>query len=152
MADTADAGPSLPGEDGPLDPEQRPHLAPITDAEALGVARRHARKAIKDGRRRTAMAVPDELPPPDAPPIMTAWRLPPRLLLRAKAKAELEDRTTLTRVLIDALAAYAASSPGAVVQYRAVAGGTSATPAGPARSVPDVTKRSRKDTPDVGAE
>ncbi|WP_182112783.1 hypothetical protein [Actinotalea sp. JY-7876] len=138
------ATPPLPGEHAPLDPATRPYGQPVTDAEALGVARRVARKALSEGRRRSSMAVPVELPPADAPSVMSAWRLPARLLMRARAKAELEG-VTLTRVLGEALSAYASSSPGATVQYRAMPGGVHATASGPTRRVLDATRRTRTD-------
>jgi len=155
--DRADLAPSapvnaLPGELAPLDPTTRPWGAPISDAEALGVARRHARIAASHGRRRTHLSLPDALPSPDAPPIMAAYRIPAHLIMKARAKAgDLED-TTVTRVIIDALQAYVSASPGAQVQYRAMTGGVHATAAGPTRSVPDVTRRSRRDAPDVGVD
>lgn len=82
---------------------------PITDAEALGVARRLARLA---GR-----PVPDALATTGDRLIPAAYRLPGALLARARAKAEMEE-ITVTQVIADALTAYANSAPGSVVSYR----------------------------------
>jgi len=89
---------------------------PITDDEALGVARRLARAQAARGRVLIALAEPDQLPPHDAPPIQSAHRLHPRLVMRVRAKAEMEG-TTVTDVIRDALEAYAASAPGSRVKY-----------------------------------
>lgn len=99
----------LPGEDGPL--PMRWGGPAITDAEALGVARRIARTQIAQGRRLTGLSEPNELPPVDAPTIQSAHRLSPRLLMRVRAKAEMED-TTVSDVIRTALEAYASSAPG----------------------------------------
>lgn len=106
----------LPGEDGPL--EMRHGGAPITPEEALGVSRRWAKVARGQGRRLTNLDVPDELPLPDAKLVPAAYRLPPRLLMFARAKAEMEGRT-VTHVITEALQGYADSAPGARVQYKA---------------------------------
>ncbi|WP_188037084.1 hypothetical protein [Actinotalea sp. JY-7885] len=149
MADAQDpATPPLPGELAPLDPATRPYGAPVSDAEALGVARRHARLQAAHGRK-GAGAVPDELPAPEARVAMAAWRLAPRVLARARAKAELEG-VTMTQVITDALSAYASSSPGAQVQYRALTGGVHATASGPVTRLPDVTRRARADASEIG--
>lgn len=84
---------------------------PITDEEALGVARRLATVRETPGRKLSNMSAPGELPAPNAPAVQAAYRLPPRLLMRARAKAEMEGRT-VTSVIIDALEGYASSSPG----------------------------------------
>lgn len=106
----------LPGEDGPL--EMRYGGEPVTPEEALGVARRWARVAATQGRQRTNLALPEEVPPLDATLIPAAYRLPPRLLMLVRAKAEMES-TTVTAVVTEALTAYAASSPGSKVYYKA---------------------------------
>lgn len=106
----------LPGEDGPL--EMRHGGEPITPDEALGVARRWARVARGQGRKLTNLDVPEQLPPPDATLVPAAYRLPPRLLMFVRAKAEMEGRT-LTDVITEALEAYANSAPGSKVRYRA---------------------------------
>jgi hypothetical protein len=97
---------ALPGELAPL--PMRYGGAPITDAEALGV---HRRLQAVLGR-----PVPDELPAHDARIIQTAHRLPPRLLARVRAKAEMEG-VTVTDILRDALESYSASPPGSKVSY-----------------------------------
>ena len=101
----------LPGEDGPL--PLRLYGAPITDAEALGVARRLAR-LLAANNRKSVGGIPDELPDVR---VQAAWRLPQRLLMRARAKAEMED-VPLTAVIERALEAYVESPPGAYIQYR----------------------------------
>lgn len=106
----------LPGEDAPL--EMRYGGAPVSPDEALGVSRRMARTAKSRGRKLTHLDVPAELPPPDATLVPAAYRLPPRLLMLVRAKAEMEG-TTVTQVITEALEAYAASSPGAKVSYKA---------------------------------
>ena len=105
---------TLPGESGPL--EMRYGGAPVTDEEALGVARRMARMAEAHGRKAGAMRKVERFPSEDAALVQAAHRFPPAALFRARAKAEMEGRT-LTEVLTEALEAYAASSPGAQVQY-----------------------------------
>lgn len=122
----------LPGEDQPLTLATRPAgpLAPVTDAEVLGSARRRARTQAARGRSLKRLDVPDELPPADGQLLMTAHRLPHLLVLRAQTKAEIEGRT-MSSVLVEALAAYVASSPGSAPTYRAPRGGVSASPAGP---------------------
>ncbi|NCT91988.1 hypothetical protein GXB85_13655 [Cellulomonas sp. APG4] len=106
-ADTTTSS-QLPGEDGPL--PMRRGGAPITDDEALGVARRLARVQVAHGRRLTSLSAPTELPAPDTR-IQSAHRLPARLLMRVRAKAEMEGRT-VTSVIEDALREYADSVPG----------------------------------------
>ncbi len=101
---------ALPGELKPLpwDPER----GPITDAEALGVLRRRRRVELagapKSRGRRSP--VPAELPGPDAPKRPTMFRLPPRLMARAHARAELEQ-VPLTTIVEELLAAYADGVP-----------------------------------------
>lgn len=114
-----DAAPLLPGEAGPL--PMRHGGAPITDAEALGVARRLARTARRPVTSLDATEL-TELPPVAAPAIQAAFRLSPRLLMFVRAKAEMEN-TTVTRIIEDALEGYAGSSPGAVQRWEAPAGG-----------------------------
>ena len=105
---------TFPGEDGPL--PMRVGGEPITDAEALGVARRIARLQAAQGRKLTALAEPAELPRWDARPVQAAYRLHPRLLMRVRAKAEMEGRT-VTDVVEEALEGYAASPPGSRPRY-----------------------------------
>lgn len=115
MSETTTAQTSmLPGEAGPL--PMRYGGEPITDQEALGVARRLARMQAAQGRRLSALAEPTELPPVDARMIQSAHRLPPRLLMKVRAKAEMED-SSVTDILREALEAYAASAPGSKVKY-----------------------------------
>lgn len=104
----------LPGESGPL--EMRYGGAPVTDEEALGVARRMARLQKAQGRKLSSLGAVDEMPAHDAPKVQSAHRFSPALLFRVRAKAEMEG-VTLTEVVETALEAYAASSPGAKVQY-----------------------------------
>lgn len=104
----------LPGEIGPL--PMRYGGEPITDAEALGVARRLGRMRAAQGRNMSAMAAPEELPPMDANLVQSAHRLSPRLLMRVRAKAEMEG-FNVTDIIREALEAYAGSAPGARVQY-----------------------------------
>lgn len=98
---------ALPGELAPL--PMRYGGAPVTDAETLGV---HRRLQAVLGR-----PVPEELPAHDARIVQTAHRLPPRLLARVRAKAEMEG-VTVTDVIRDALEAYSACSPGSKVTYQ----------------------------------
>lgn len=101
---------ALPGELKPL--EWSPDRGPITDDEALGVLRRRRRVELAGppkarGRR---SPVPAELSSPDAPRKPTMFRLPPRLLARAHARAELEA-VPLTTIVEELLAGYAAGAP-----------------------------------------
>lgn len=105
---------TLPGEDAPL--AMRYGGEPITDDEALGVARRLARVHVAQGRELSHLSVPDALPPVDARMVQSAFRFPPRLMHRVRALAEMEGRT-VTDVVTEALQAYAASSPGSRVAY-----------------------------------
>lgn len=84
---------------------------PITDDEALGVARRLARIELAHGRQNTKLTVPDELPAEDAPRVSSLFRLPPRTMAFVKARAEAEG-VTVTDVVRAALAAYAGGRPG----------------------------------------
>ncbi|HLV53964.1 MAG TPA: hypothetical protein VKY71_00155 [Actinotalea caeni] len=104
----------LPGEAEQL--PMRYGGEPITPDEALGVSRRIARVQIAQGR--TKVKVLDELPPADAPLVPWACRLPPRLLAFVRAKADMEG-VTVTDVVTQALTAYANSTPGATVHYKA---------------------------------
>lgn len=104
----------FPGEDAPL--PMRIGGQPITDAEALGVARRYVREQNETSGKNEP--VPDELPLPSEPgrtPI-ESFRLPRRRKWRARARAEMEGKS-LTEVINEALEAYGNSSPGSVVQY-----------------------------------
>ena len=105
---------TLPGELEPL--PMRYGGAPVSDAEALGVARRHARVARAQGRKLGAMGDTDRFPSDDEKLVGAAYRFSRADLFRARAKAEMEGRT-LTEVLSEALAAYAESAPGSQVQY-----------------------------------
>ncbi len=101
---------ALPGELKPL--QWHPDRGPITDDEALGVMRR--RKRVDLASRTSASArrgrVPDELPPAQAPKKPAVFRLPPRALARAHARAEMEG-VPLTTILEELLLAYAAGEP-----------------------------------------
>lgn len=105
---------ALPGEFEQL--PMRYGGAPIAPDEALAVARRIARVQMSHGRK--GATVPDELPPADALLVPWACRLPPRLLAFVRAKADMEG-VTVTDVVTQALQAYANSSPGAQVAYKA---------------------------------
>lgn len=118
----------LPGESEPL--AMRYAGEPITPDEALGVARRHHMRTLSQRVAAKNRGVkngiggpvevpepPDELPSPHARAVPAAYRLPPRLLAFVRAKAEMENRT-VTDVIVEALQAYIAASPGAKVQYR----------------------------------
>lgn len=101
------ASDDLPGEATPV--PMRYLGDPISEAEALGVARRLA--------RRTDRPVPDELPTDDAPSILGAYRLSPRVLAFTRARAEAEG-VTVTDVVRAALAAYAVGRPGSVTSFQ----------------------------------
>lgn len=103
-------GAELPGELKPL--EWVPGRGPITDEEALGVMRRRKRVELA-GRSRSSVRrgrVPDELPPESAPKKPAVFRLPPRALGHAHARAEMEG-IPLTTVLEEFLLAYASGDP-----------------------------------------
>lgn len=101
---------ALPGELKPL--EWSADRGPITDEETLGVLRRRRRVELAgppkaSGRR---SPVPAELPSADAPRKPTMFRLPPRLLARAHARAELEA-VPLTTIIEQLLVDYASGRP-----------------------------------------
>ena len=101
---------ALPGELKPL--QWQPDRGPITEAEALGVLRRRRRVELAGlpkarGRR---SPVPSELPATSAPRKPTMFRLPPRLLARAHARAELES-VPLTTIVEELLLDYADGRP-----------------------------------------
>lgn len=104
----------LPGEAGPL--PMRFGGEPITLDEALGVARRRARAARTRRRARIDEGLPEELPAPGVRPVQSGYRLPPRMMLLVRAKAEMES-TTVTSVITEALTAYVDAPPRAAVQY-----------------------------------
>lgn len=111
---------SLPGETAPLQFELG--RGPITEDEALGVARRHARREITMGRLNSKTVVPDVLPAEDANRVSSIYRLPPRVVAVAKARAEMEG-DTMTAVIERLLREYAAgtpTAPSAVAGSRAV--------------------------------
>lgn len=114
MSDTT----SLPGEDRPLAP--RIGGAPITDAEAWGVARRVARRFAEtqgEGSKRRLSAMAEvEAWPESTRTTQASWRVPLALLWRVRARAEMEGRT-VTSVLVEALDAYASGSPGSHPVY-----------------------------------
>jgi hypothetical protein len=103
---------TLPGEFDELD--WKPGRGPITPDEALGVARRLGRAAMARGRGDLSnMAPPEELPREDAARVMAAYRLPPRTLAFARARAFAEG-LSLTEVIEEALDGYGHSGPGTV--------------------------------------
>lgn len=101
---------ALPGELKPL-----PWVlgrGPITDEEALGVARRRRRVELA-GQPKTSghrSGVPGELPAEHAPKKAAVFRLPARVMAVAHARAELEG-VPLTAVLEEMLMAYATGVP-----------------------------------------
>ena len=98
----------LPGEAAPL--EYIDGRGPITAQEALGVARRVARKEIASGRRNTKMTVPDALPEVGENKTSHIFRLPPLDVAFARARAEMEG-VSLTAVVEAAIRAYGQGSP-----------------------------------------
>lgn len=101
---------ALPGELKPL--PWVPGRGPITDEEALGVARRRCRVELA-GQPKTSgqrSSVPDELPAQCAPKKAAVFRLPARAMAVAHARAELEG-VPLTAVLEEMLVAYATGAP-----------------------------------------
>lgn len=98
----------LPGELAPL--EYIDGRGPITEQEALGVARRFARKEIANGRRNTKITVPDALPNEGENKTSHIFRLPPRDVAFAKARAEMEG-LSLTAIVEAAIHAYAHGAP-----------------------------------------
>lgn len=99
----------LPGEGAPL--PRRLGGRPLTDDEVLGVARRLAR-----GQARGADAqVPEELPDP-AQLVQAAFRLPSVSMMRLRARAELEGRTS-TSVIRELIEGYGTSAPGTVATF-----------------------------------
>lgn len=103
----------LPGEVAPL--PRRYGGRPLTDDEVLGVARRHARALAETGRTGRSALVPDALPP-GSELTQSAFRLPTVLMMRVKARAEVEGRT-LTAVVRELLEGYGASAPGTVARF-----------------------------------
>jgi len=89
---------------------------PVTADEALGVARRHARLVAETSRRQPPREVPDVLPPVGAAKTQVLFRLPPRSLAYARARAEMEG-ATLTQIVEEALDAYGRGVPGSRVTY-----------------------------------
>jgi hypothetical protein len=100
--------PLLPGEDAPL--AWRAGRGPVTEDEALGVARRLARRALAIKRPGTRAPIPEEVPSELANRVSSIHRMPPRVLAFARARAELEGRT-LTDVVEGALRAYGKGAP-----------------------------------------
>lgn len=103
-----------PGEDAPL--VLRAGGQPITDDEALGVARRWVREANE--RLGHSEPLPSQLPLPSTPGVtpLASFRISRREVMLSRAKAEMEGRS-LTEVVREILAAYNRSEPGATVQY-----------------------------------
>ena len=100
---------ALPGELKPR--EWSADRGPIRDAEALGVLRRRRRVELAGPAKAARRApVPEQLPDPQAPRKPTMFRLPPVLLARAHARAELEA-VPLTTIVEELLAGYAAGAP-----------------------------------------
>jgi hypothetical protein len=87
---------------------------PITPAEALAAARRHARLQ----GARSSGGIPDELPDSDVRTVLVAQQLPVRALAFARARAEMEG-LTITDIVRDALVAYGQGRPGSVTTFQA---------------------------------
>lgn len=104
---------ALPGELAPL--EWTEGRGPITADEALGVARRLARKEIERGRPNSKTTIPGELPDYDAVRSSFLFRLPPRMMAFVRARADIEDRT-VTSVVEELLTMWAYSTPNAPQQ------------------------------------
>lgn len=101
---------TLPGEDAPL--EYISGRGPITAREALGVQRRMARIEILRARPNSKAVVPDELPDEDAKRVSSIYRLPPRVMSFARARAEMEGHT-MTGLIESFLREYGAGVPNA---------------------------------------
>jgi hypothetical protein len=104
----------LPGEDAPL--PRRHGGNPPTPAEALGTGRRLAREYAT--RRGLPVEVPDVLPFAEqagSSPLISV-RMSKRATWFAHAKADMEGRS-VSDVVREAVDAYIASPPGAVVRY-----------------------------------
>ncbi|WP_168582981.1 hypothetical protein [Gephyromycinifex aptenodytis] len=101
---------ALPGELKPL--PWVPDRGPITDAEALGVARRRRRVELAGQPKTTGQrsGVPQELPADSSPKKAAVFRLPARAMAIAHARAEMEG-VPLTAVLEEMLVAYAGGAP-----------------------------------------
>lgn len=99
----------LPGETGPV--AMVWSRGPITNEEALGVARRLARAELARGRVNARMTVPEVLPAPDAPRVSSIFKMDPRMMAFVRARAEAEG-VTVTDVVRAALQTYATGRPG----------------------------------------
>lgn len=99
----------LPGEDAPL--PRRFGGRPVSDEEALGVARRLARLTAASGRAKGKLAEPPVEMPPMSDLTLSAYRLPTPTIYRVKARAEAEGRR-VTDVVRELLEGYASAPPG----------------------------------------
>lgn len=104
----------LPGEAGPL--PRRFGGRPVTDEEALGVARRLARLTAETGRAKGKLAEIPEMMPPMSDLTLTAYRVPTATIHRVRARAEVEGRR-VTDVVREVLEGYAGSAPGTVARW-----------------------------------
>lgn len=109
----------LPGEDGPL--PRRFGGRPVSDVEALGVARRLARRASEGDRVKGKLAEVPEVLPPVADLTVSAYRLPTVTIYRVRARAELEGRR-VTDVVRELLEGYGAAAPGTVAKWELPSG------------------------------
>lgn len=101
MASTGESPSPLPGEERPIPFEAGRSL---TQDEALGVARRLARRLAKRGRKPAAMAAEAW---PDADELsMAAWRVPTTALYYARARAEAEGTDSISDVVRRLLGGY----------------------------------------------
>ncbi len=99
----------LPGEDSPVPMTWA--RGPITDAEALGVARRTVRADRERARAGQRREVPEVLPARGADRTSSVFRLDTHDAWVARARAEAEG-VPLAAVVAAALAAYADGRPG----------------------------------------
>jgi hypothetical protein len=111
MPDSAATDP-LPGEERPI--PYAPGRA-ITEAEALGVARRLARRLQARGKRPSSMAA--EAWPADDDLSMAAWRVPTGALYMARARAEAEGTGTISDIVRALINGYGRAPMGSVAAW-----------------------------------
>ncbi|TRW46426.1 hypothetical protein [Georgenia yuyongxinii] len=103
----------LPGQDAAL--QRGRGETGVTERQVLRVARRLDREAREHGRPRIHLEVSDGLPGRDVNLVMASWRVPPRDLLFARARAEVEG-SSLSAILRAFLAEFATTPPGSTVR------------------------------------
>ncbi|WP_024285344.1 hypothetical protein [Cellulomonas sp. KRMCY2] len=84
---------------------------PVTDSDVLAHARAIARDLERRGHPIRVPSENIELPAVDARFVQSAHRMPPRMLMRARLRANMEGRE-VTDVIVAALTAYAAGPVG----------------------------------------